>query len=895
MNEIDPRLFRYIWRYSRRDQLVILVLILLQLPFFFATLELPKRIVNEGIQGGAFRDGQLTANLLSFSIDLPDFLGGWSVPVFSGFLFNQLHYLLVLSGIFLLLTLINGWFRYEINLRKGVLGERMMRRLRFDLFATLLCFRPEDIRTVKPAEVASMIKDEVEPIGGFIGDAFVQPAMLGTQALTALAFIMIQSLWLGLMAGGIVAVQAVIIPYLRKEQLRLGRERQLASRELAGRIGEIVDAAPAVLSHGVREYSHAEISQRLSVLFNIRVALYNRKFAVKFLNALLSQITPFFFYSIGGYLALKGSLDIGQLVAVIAAYRELPAPVKELIDWDQQAADMSIKYEQIVSQFSPTRRLASLNSAPVDLPSVNQPIQFDDVRVADGRGAVMLESMNARIARPGTVALVGAAGSGRDSLARILGQQISGYRGKVTCGATDFAQMSSESLGRLVGYVGPEPYLINATIRQNILFSLQRHGGQEAFDPKDRDAREAKRAGLPYWRKDNDWLDYTSVGDEEVLDLDSAVIAALRLAGGADEVYFLGLEGPLDIDLDHALEARIVAARASTRARLETSGLSKLITFFDPDGFNRNASIAENLLFGLPIGDRLANNDLCADRYVRSILEAEALVDPLINIGLRMAEFTIDMFSSLPPGGAIVERMSFIRAADMPDFRMMVETAQAPQGRSHLTYVWRFKLVALALGYCEARHRLGLVDDVLVERILRARRSFSHFLPANYARYIEFYRPDRVIRGAPLRDNLLFGRVNGSVANAERRVAAFLSDVLRETGLEDEILRIGLSTPCGQSGRLLTPTLRHAVNLARSLVKRPQILVYEAGYIAPNAHEKVAGLARALPATTIFVSLDEGTDAATYSTIMRFEGARLQQVTQPGGNAQGMDLEQASG
>lgn len=77
MNEIDPRLFRYIWRYSRRDQLVILVLILLQLPFFFATLELPKRIVNEGIQGGAFRDGQLTANLLSFSIDLPDFLGGW--------------------------------------------------------------------------------------------------------------------------------------------------------------------------------------------------------------------------------------------------------------------------------------------------------------------------------------------------------------------------------------------------------------------------------------------------------------------------------------------------------------------------------------------------------------------------------------------------------------------------------------------------------------------------------------------------------------------------------------------------------------------------------------------------------------------------------------------------
>ena len=53
-------------------------------------------------------------------------------------------------------------------------------------------------------------------------------------------------------------------------------------------------------------------------LFDIRYALYKRKFAVKFLNNLLAQITPFFFYAIGGFFALQGRLDIGQLVAVIA-------------------------------------------------------------------------------------------------------------------------------------------------------------------------------------------------------------------------------------------------------------------------------------------------------------------------------------------------------------------------------------------------------------------------------------------------------------------------------------------------------------------------------------------------------------------------------------------------
>ena len=57
----------------------------------------------------------------------------------------------------------------------------MLRRMRFELFSLLLRFTPEDCATVKPAEAATIIKDEVEPIGGFIGDAFIQPVFLGTR------------------------------------------------------------------------------------------------------------------------------------------------------------------------------------------------------------------------------------------------------------------------------------------------------------------------------------------------------------------------------------------------------------------------------------------------------------------------------------------------------------------------------------------------------------------------------------------------------------------------------------------------------------------------------------------------------------------------------------------
>ena len=61
--------------------------------------------------------------------------------------------------------------------------------MRFELVDRVLRFPPSIFKRVKASEVATMVKDEVEPLGGFIGDAFVQPALLGGQAVTALVFI----------------------------------------------------------------------------------------------------------------------------------------------------------------------------------------------------------------------------------------------------------------------------------------------------------------------------------------------------------------------------------------------------------------------------------------------------------------------------------------------------------------------------------------------------------------------------------------------------------------------------------------------------------------------------------------------------------------------------------
>ena len=50
---------------------------------------------------------------------------------------------------------------------------------------------------------------------------------------------------------------------------------------------------------------------------------------------------------------IRGNLSFGALVAVLAAYKDMASPWKELLDFYQQKEDSRIKYEQIVEQFQP--------------------------------------------------------------------------------------------------------------------------------------------------------------------------------------------------------------------------------------------------------------------------------------------------------------------------------------------------------------------------------------------------------------------------------------------------------------------------------------------------------------------------------------------------------------
>ncbi len=811
---METSVYRFIFRYSLRQQVVLLILTLLSFPFLYASLDLPKQIVNNAIGGK-----NIPNNILGYPVD-------------------QIGYLMVLSGAFLALVLINGWFKYKINTYKGRLGERMLRRLRYELYARILRFPLPRFRRVSSGELIPMITAEVEPLGGFIGDALAVPVFQGGTLLVYIAFIFMQDPILGGAAVALYPFQGWLIPRLQRTVNQLGKQRVRAMRQISDRIGETVSGVQEIHAHGTAAWHLADISHRLGDVYDIRFEIYQRKFFIKFLNNFINQLTPFFFYAIGGWLVIHGSLSFGALVAVLAAYKDLAAPWKELLDWYQQKEDNRIKYEQVVEQFHlPDLLDETLVAAPpppdtpgdpaAPPPRLTGTLSFTAVTLADDGATPVLEGVTADIRLDRHTAIVGT-GTGRDEMAQLIARLLLPTSGQIRWNGQDFTRLPESVTGRRIAYVGPQPHLFAASLYENLLYGLRRPP-PDSGAPADSHARhrrtESLAAGNTVLEPDGDWIDYAAAGCDGPESLETRVTALLRTVHLDDDVYAMGLNQTIDPDQRPDIAARVLAARQAVETLLTANPkLGRLVERFDPNRFNTNASVAENLLFGTPVGPTFAIDALAANDYVLYVLDKAGISRSFLEVGHQVAETMVELFSGLPPGHEFFERFSFISFADLPAFQAILAQV-TKDGLDRLDGEARTRLMTLPFRLVPARHRLGLLTPEKEANLLAARRLFAQNLPADLRPAVEFFDPRRYNTAATIQDNILFGKLVYGQPQAQTRVSAMMAEVVERMDLRDCIITVGLNHPVGIAGSRLSGAQRQKAAIARALLKNPDLLV----------------------------------------------------------------------
>lgn len=806
---MERKLFVYIRRYSMRQQAILLTVTVCSFPFLYYSLELPKIIINEAINPE--------------STDFPTTLT-WLPGVWS-----QLEYLLLLCFSFLLLVLVNGGFKYHINIMRGTLGERLLRRLRYTLMARVLEFPFKRFRTLSSGEVVTMVTAETEPLGGFFGDSYVLPMFQGGIFLTIMIFMFNQNIYLGIAAMSLVPLQGYLIPKLQKQVNMLAKERIRKVRRLSDRIDETVCSVRDIRANGISSYTLADFSQHLHNIFFIRFNIYQKKFFMKFLNNFINQLTPFFFYLLGGYLVIAGDLSFGALVAVLAAYKELSAPWRLLLTYYQRMSDSIIKYEELYKKFalSPADE-AQIQGHPEEPARLSGDedltLEFRRVHFTATMGSHPLKDISFKVGHGGRLLLTGHAGEGREEVALLMAGLVKAESGAVLLGGHDIGMVSEG----LIAYAYGNGTIFEGTIFENVTASLQVNPPEPDVKLDGRFIREALASGNSVHSVERSWWDKRYESEDRTM-LDRAALRCLRQAGAEADLLKLGLMQPLPSDPDPALVQGLLEARKVLAQRIQEQDLSRLVNGYDMNAFNEHMTVGDNILFGQPQDEAYAPGRLHTNPMLRALLKQ----DEVTALWMQQTAFKlVCMLHTLAEDAAnqeVLEQLVF--GSFSPQVLAgIIERAEGVDGElahDQLQADDVDQLYEILLAHTPALQPLSLIGEREKKMILSLRHALRDAICAQAPEAVLFYDPAQMNTTMDIEKNILFGTPNLSWGEAQAQLLSLMTEVLEAVGIKEDILALALDQNTGRGGRLLSYVFGRRVLLARALIKDSRFLILD--------------------------------------------------------------------
>ena len=518
-----------------------------------------------------------------------------------GFTVDQVVLLTALCGAFLLSVLMHGLLKMRINTMKGVLAERMLRRFRYTLIARVLRFPQPYFERTSQGELVSMVTSEAEPMGGLMGDAISQPVLQAGQMLTILSFLFLQSFWFGLAAIALIPLQAWLIPMLQRQINQLNKKRIVQVRALAAEIGETAQGASTLRANGGWRFRQSMITDRLARLFTIRFEIYQKKFFMKFLNNFINQLTPFFFYLVGGLLVIQGEITVGALVAALAAYKDIASPWKELLAYYNQVQDMSLRWEIITERFAPDGMSDEelFVGQPESSPELKGPIALEGVNVRDADGNGVLEDISVTLNEGAFVGVAAPSEEDRRALSEVLVREVQPAGGTVTIAGHPLASLHQSVVARHIGHASARPVMFQGTFLENVLMPLKFQPlSKEGMEAAILDAERAGNSGDPLAA---DWLDPSLAGLADEAALRDWMLQLVEALGSAQPFFLRGLDMRADAEQNSDLAQAIISARDALKAELKAEGLDRAVHRLNPVAYNPALPVGDNLLYASPL------------------------------------------------------------------------------------------------------------------------------------------------------------------------------------------------------------------------------------------------------------------------------------------------------
>ncbi|MFL6239724.1 MAG: ABC transporter ATP-binding protein [Actinomycetes bacterium] len=411
---------------------------------------------------------------------------------------KRVWFLLVVLAVFIALACVDYAMQFFAQRLVGLAAETSVRDLRVGLFSHIMSQPLGFFERMRSGRVISRMTSDIDAIYQLFGQAVIAIASNVLLVLGILSYMFVLDWVLALTV-------CAVVPVLGFATVLFARASGSAYQNVRERVAVVISSMTETLT-GVkvvqafareplvkqefgrinREYRDANAETvRLMSLYGPGVEL-------------IGQLAVVLVLLVGSYRALASdnpAAYVGTITAFVLYLRQIFDPLQELSQYYNSWQQASAGAIQIAGVLETSTTLPE-PVVPVPLPPGSGEMRLETVSFGYGAKLVLTE-VDLVVPGGSTLALVGATGAGKSTIAKLAARFYDPTAGRVTLDGVDLRSIASPELRRAIAVVPQEPYLFDGSIADNI-----RLGRPEATDGEVADAAAAVGldhviAGLP--------------------------------------------------------------------------------------------------------------------------------------------------------------------------------------------------------------------------------------------------------------------------------------------------------------------------------------------------------------------------------------------------------------
>lgn len=325
-------------------------------------------------------------------------------------------------------------------------------------------------------EVLSRITNDVDTLNQTLSQSLSQIITSLVTVVGVLVMMFSISWAMTLVALVIIPLSMITVMLIVKQSQKYFKEQQDQLGHVNGHVEEMYGGHIVMKAFNGEEESIQKFDQSNN-------KLYDSAWKSQFLSGLMMPIMMFIgnlgyvaVAILGGYLAIRGTITVGDIQAFIQYVRSFTQPITQLANISNVLQQTAAAAERVFEFLEEDEEVAEAES-PVKLEDVKGHVEFKDVHFGYSPDKIVINDFSAE-AEPGhKIAIVGPTGAGKTTIVKLLMRFYDVNSGSILVDGHDIRDFTRKDLRKMFGMVLQDTWLYNSTIMENI-----RYGRTDATD-----------------------------------------------------------------------------------------------------------------------------------------------------------------------------------------------------------------------------------------------------------------------------------------------------------------------------------------------------------------------------------------------------------------------------